>query len=114
MTDAAPPLAELSFEAEVIHWRGPAPWFFAPLPPDAAAEVRRVARAASYGWGVIPAEASLSGGQAFTTSLFPRDDTYLLPIKAKVRQAAAVTAGDKVSVRMTIRAPASPRGFGPI
>lgn len=45
------PVTAFGFEAEVVHWRGPSPYFFAPLPPDAAAEVRRLARAASYGWG---------------------------------------------------------------
>lgn len=96
------PLLELSFAAEVIHWRGPSPYFFAPLPPEVAAEVRRVARAASYGWGVVPVEARI-GELAFTTSLFPKPDTYLLPLKDLVRRGTGVTAGDRVEIAMTIR-----------
>lgn len=99
---AGDPLLELSFEAEVIHWRGPSPYFFAPLPPKAAAEVRRVARAASYGWGVVPVEARI-GAITFTTSLFPKPDTYLLPLKDVVRRGARVTAGDRVAIALTIR-----------
>lgn len=97
------PIADLSFEGEVLHWRGPAPWFFLPLPPDAAETVRRLARAASYGWGVIPVTATV-GEVVFTTSLFPRDETYLLPLKAEVRRRAGVTAGDRVAVEMQVMA----------
>lgn len=98
------PLLQLTFEAEVIHWRGPSPYFFAPLTVEAAAEVRALSRAVSYGWGVIPVEAEV-GGVAFTTSLFPRDDGYLLPLKDAVRKKANVTAGDTIRVAMTLRAP---------
>lgn len=95
---------ELSFETEIFVWRGPAPYFFAPIPTDGADDVRRVARAASYGWGVIPVEAAI-GDVVFTTSLFPRDGTYLLPLKDAVRHKANLTAGDRISVRMTVRFP---------
>ncbi|TAJ73847.1 MAG: DUF1905 domain-containing protein [Phenylobacterium sp.] len=102
MSAAAEPLAEFSFEAEVVHWRGPSPYFFAPLPAQVAAEVRRLARAASYGWGVIPVDARI-GEVDFTTSLFPRQETYYLPLKDVVRRKANVTAGDVVSAEMTVR-----------
>ncbi|HEY1752257.1 MAG TPA: DUF1905 domain-containing protein [Caulobacteraceae bacterium] len=95
-------MAEFSFEATVIYWRGPSPFFFAPAPPDVAAEIRRVARFVSYGWGVIPVEARI-GEAAFSTSLFPKDETYLLPIKAAVRRKTGITAGDLVAVEMTLR-----------
>lgn len=104
MSVAPDPLAELTFEAEVIHWRGPSPFFFAPIPADAAAEVRRVAKAASYGWGVVPVEARI-GDVRFTTSLFPKSGAYLLPLKDKVRREANVTAGDQIFVEMTVRPP---------
>ena len=91
------------FEAEIIHWRGPAPYFYAPVPAGLAGEVRAAAKAVSYGWGVVPVEAEV-GGVAFTTSLFPKDGTYLLPLKDKVRHAAGVTAGDVAAVTMTLRA----------
>jgi uncharacterized protein DUF1905 len=97
-------LAPMSFEAAVIHWRGPSPFFFAPIPPAEAARIRRAAKFVSYGWGVIPVEAEI-GGVVFRTSLFPKDETYLLPIKADVRRKANITAGDTVSVEMTMRPP---------
>ena len=98
------PLLQFAFDAEVIHWRGPSPYFFAALPAHEAAEVRRVSRAVTYGWGVIPVEAQI-GGVAFTTSLFPKDDGYLLPLKDAVRRKAGVTAGDTVRMEMIVRPP---------
>lgn len=94
---------QFRFEATVIDWRGPSPFFFAPIPPDLADELRQVARVVTYGWGMIPVEATI-GGVAFTTSLFPKDDTYLLPLKDAVRRRTGVTAGDRIAVEMTIAA----------
>lgn len=102
--DAAAP-EPLSFEAEVIYWRGPSPFFYAPAPPHIADEIRRAAKFVTYGWGMIPVVARI-GGVAFETSLFPKDATYLLPLKAAVRRKTEVTAGDTVSIEMTIQ----PRG----
>ena len=93
---------QFSFDAEVIHWRGPAPFFYAPLPDGAAEQIRNAARLVSYGWGVIPVEA-LVGGVRFTTSLFPRDGTYLLPLKDAVRKPAGITAGDVIHVEMLVQ-----------
>jgi hypothetical protein len=94
-------MLEFEFQSTVIHWRGPAPFFYAPLPAEVADEIRRVARSVSYGWGVIPVEAVI-GGIAFTTSLFPKDGGYLLPLKDAVRRPAAITAGDTIEIEMTV------------
>ncbi len=99
---------ELEFEALVIEWRGPAPFFYARLPADASGEITRVKKLVTYGWGAIPA-AVVIGGVSFTTSLFPKDGTYLLPLKDKVRQAIGATVGDVVAVSMQVgRAPREP------
>ncbi len=89
------------FDTTLIHWRGPAPYFFAPLPAEAAAEIRRVSKLVTYGWGVIPVEADI-GGTVFRTSLFPKDEGYLLPVKNAVRHRIGITAGDPVSVSLRI------------
>jgi Domain of unknown function (DUF1905) len=94
--------AEFRFEAEVIHWRGPAPFFFAPAPADQVEALRQAARAATYGWGVVPVEVAIAH-VTFTTSLFPKDGTYLVPLKDAVRRKTNITAGDTVSVELTIR-----------
>lgn len=90
------------FEAEIIYWRGPAPFYFAPLPQAIADEVAKVARRVSYGWGVIPVEARI-GQAVFTTSLFPRDGTYLLPLKDAARKKFGPATDDRLSIEMTIR-----------
>ena len=91
-----------SFEAEMIYWRGPAPFFFVPVPAEVAAEIGRLARRVSYGWGMIPVEAEISGVR-FSTALFPKDGTYFLPVKTKVRERTNVTAGDVIAVEMTVQ-----------
>jgi len=103
---------QFSFETQVIYWRGPSPFFFAPTPADQVAELRRVAKAVTYGWGMLPVAARI-GEVAFTTSLFPKDDTYLLPIKAAVRRKANITAGDLIAVDLAIQAPQR-AGRGPL
>jgi hypothetical protein len=95
------PLAALAFEAEVIEWRGPAPFLFLPVPAALVGEVRYAARLASYGWGCVPVEARI-GGTQFTSSLFPRGDTYLLPVKVGVQRAEGVGLGDRVAVEMRV------------
>ncbi|MFJ4844599.1 MULTISPECIES: DUF1905 domain-containing protein [unclassified Streptomyces] len=93
---------ELVFAGRVIEWRGPAPYYFAVVPDDECGHIREVAAMASYGWGVIPVEARI-GEVTFTTSLFPRDGGYLLPLKLAVRKPEGIVAGDDVAVEMTVR-----------
>jgi len=93
---------EFAFDAEVIYWRGPAPFFYAPVPAGQAAAIRDAAKLVSYGWGVIPVEAQVKG-ITFTTSLFPKDGTYLVPLKDAVRKPAGITAGDTIHIEMTLK-----------
>lgn len=90
------------FAGQVVEWRGPAPYYFVPVPDDDCADIREVAAPASYGWGVIPVEARV-GAVAFETSLFPKDGGYLLPLKSAVRKAEGLSAGDGVTVEMAVR-----------
>ncbi|MEV6109837.1 DUF1905 domain-containing protein [Streptomyces sp. NPDC051940] len=92
---------ELAFSGEVIEWRGPSPFYFLPLPDEESADIREVAAMATYGWGVIPVTARI-GEVSFETSLFPKDGTYLLPLKNAVRKPQNLGAGDRVTVEMTV------------
>ena len=93
---------ELVFVGQVIEWRGPSPYYFVPVPDEESADIREVASIATYGWGVIPVQARI-GETAFETSLFPKDGGYLLPLKDAVRKPLRISAGDDVTVDMTIR-----------
>lgn len=87
----------LEFRGEVIHWRGPSPFHFVPVPDDPSAAIEAVAPLVSYGWGAIPAGVTI-GATEFRTSLFPKDERYLVPIKTAVRRAERIELGDVVAV----------------
>jgi hypothetical protein len=91
----------LVFAGPVIEWRGPAPYYFVVVPDEESSDIREVAAMATYGWGVIPVAARI-GGTSFKTSLFPRNGTYLLPLKNAVRTPHGLAAGDDVTVEMTV------------
>ena len=92
---------DFAFTATIIEWRGPSPYFYARLPAAEAGAVREMSKLVSYGWGAVPVTATIAS-VTFTTSLFPKDGTYLLPIKAAVRKRAGVTVGDLVAIEMRI------------
>lgn len=91
----------LHFSGEVWHWRGPAPWHFVTVPDDEAAALHDVAHV-SYGWGMIPVTARV-GGTEWETSLWPKDDGYIVPLKTAVRTAEHIDIGDVVRVTLTVR-----------
>ena len=93
---------EIVFTGRVIEWRGPSPYYFVPVPDEEAADIREVAAMATYGWGVIPVDARV-GDITFSTSLFPKDGGYLMPLKDAVRKPQRLAAGDHVTVEMTVR-----------
>ena len=97
----ADPLLDIVFEAAVIEWRGPAPFYFVAILPEHLGEVSYAAREASYGWGCVPVAAIIAGA-SFDTSLFPKDGGILLPLKAAVRAQAGIAPGDSICVSMRV------------
>lgn len=93
-------VVELEFAGEIVEWRGPAPYHFVQLPPDEADLVDEVKAEVAY-WGVVPVTARL-GATSFTTSMFPREGTYFLPLKDAVRRAEGVALGDVVEVHVEV------------
>ncbi len=89
----------LKFSTEVIYWRGPSPYHFAPVTEAQAKKIKAMASELTYGWGVIPVRVKI-GKTEFTTSLFPRDGGYMVPIKDAVRKAEDIDVGDKVTVNL--------------
>ena len=76
---------EFPFEGAIVEWRGPAPFYFVPLPAEVALEIKTFEAQASYGWGCIPADVTIAG-HTFYTALIPREGTYFLPLKVDVRK----------------------------
>ena len=92
---------ELEFSGEVWHWRGPSPYHFVTVPQAESAELRAAASLVTYGWGMIPVQLSVGATRA-TTSLFPKDGGYVVPLKDKVWSAERITVGDVVTVRLAV------------
>ena len=84
---------------ELIYWRGPSPFHFVTVPTRESTTLREAAADITYGWGVLPTQATI-GDTEFTTSLFPKDGLYLVPVKDKVRRAEGLELGDIVTVQL--------------
>lgn len=92
---------QLDFDGEVFYWRGPSPFHFVAVPEEESAEIHAVAAQVTYGWGVIPVDAQI-GATRFSTSLFPKDGGYVVPLKTDVRRSQSLELGDTVRVTLTI------------
>jgi hypothetical protein len=94
---------QLEFSGEIFQWRGPAPHHFVAVPEAQSAAIAEVAAGVTYGWGMIPVSGRV-GGTTFTTSLWPKDGAYLVPLKLAVRRAEGLDVGDVITVRLTVGA----------
>jgi hypothetical protein len=92
---------EVEFGGEVFFWRGPSPFHFVRVDEPGAAALHDAAPDVTYGWGMIPVTAHV-GATTWTTSLFPKDGGYLLPLKVVVRRAEGIDVGDVVDVRLEV------------
>src|SRR3712207_1496236 len=100
-TPTYPAPVDLQFSGEVWFWQGPAPFHFVTVPEAEASALRSTAGRVSYGWGMIPVTARING-TTWTTSLWPKDDSYVVPLKTAVRRAETVDVGDRVTIRLTV------------
>jgi hypothetical protein len=91
----------IHFTGPIIYWKGPAPFYFVAIPPDYSQDVKAIAPFVTYGWGVIPVSVRI-GTTTWQTSLFPKHDHYLVPIKASIRTAEHLAEGDTVTLHLTI------------
>lgn len=99
-TDDGP---DLEFTAEVVEWRGPAPYYFLVTPPEESEWLADVMPEVTYGWGMIPVTGVI-GYTEFTTSIWPRKGTFWVPLKDAVRASEGIELGDLVTVQLRIRA----------
>lgn len=98
-------MAEI-FELRSPLWRseGQAAWHFITLPRDVSAEIRAEFGALAAGFGSLRVEVKI-GATTWHASIFPdsKAGSYLLPVKASVRRAEALEAGDEVRFVLRIR-----------
>ncbi len=94
---------ELEFTGELWFWKGPAPWHFVSVPEPDCEDLQATSAFISYGWGMIPVGVRI-GATSWSTSLWPKDGGYVVPVKAHVRRSEGLEVGDLVAVRLTLEA----------
>ncbi len=77
-------------------------WHFITVPEDRSGELRAESLASRRGFGSVKVEAAVNG-VTWRTSVFPlKSGGYILPVKAKVRRDAGISAGDTVTVAIEL------------
>lgn len=92
----------IEFSGKVLFWRGPAPYYFVAVPEAHSLDLKAISPFVTYGWGVIPVNVRV-GHTEWQTSLFPKDDRYLVPIRASVREKEHLEQGDDVAIWLEVR-----------
>lgn len=92
----------IEFNGKIWYWRGPAPWYYVTVPADQGQDLKSISGFVTYGWGMIPVRARI-GRTEWVTSLFPKDGSYIVPIKASVRKAENLAEGDDVVIRLEVQ-----------
>ncbi len=92
----------IEFVGKIFYWRGPSPYFYVEIPEQQSQDIKAISGYVTYGWGVIPVVVRI-GDSEWTTSLFPKNGRYLVPIKLKIREAENLELDDEVALRLEIR-----------
>lgn len=91
------------FTSAPWQYRGKGSWHFASLPADMSKEIRENLKSSEEGWGRLKAVAKI-GSTAWKTAIwFDRKmKTYLLPLKAAIRQQEEVEAGKQITIEIWV------------
>jgi hypothetical protein len=91
------------FQAALWQHAGKGGWFFVSLPFDLAVEIREHLKGNEQGWGRMPVSARI-GSTEWKTAIWydTKHNTYLLPVKAPIRNAENLEAGTEVEVQLSI------------
>ncbi len=91
----------LTFSGRIWEWRGPAPYHFVTVPPAESEMIGEIAAVVTYGWGMIPVSVTI-GATTVTTSLWPKDGGYVVPIKKLLQDREGLCIEDLVDVSIDI------------
>jgi hypothetical protein len=93
-----------SFQSDLWLWTGDAPasWHFVTIPKSIGEEIKFFS-GTKRGFGSVRVSARI-GATRWKTSLFPdkKSGSYLLPVKADVRKAEKIAAGQTVDVHLAL------------
>ncbi len=97
-----PGRVDLEFSGEIRFRRGPAPCHFVTVPDEQCGALEAASGAGHLRLRHDPSRRA-DLGIGWTTSLWPKDGRrYIVPVKARVRQAEGLDVGDTVTVRLTL------------
>lgn len=88
--------------SEVVLWPGAqGAWHFAYVDKKQSEAIRKKYTGPRRGFGAVRVRVQI-GKTKWETSIFPdsRSGVYILPLKAKVRRAEGISAGDKISITL--------------
>jgi hypothetical protein len=90
------------FKSEIQLWQGKAAWHFIIISKKLSLQIKGFEEKPRKGFGSMPVQVNVGKSQ-WKTSIFPKDGTYLLPIKALIRKNEKISAGDRVEVELTLQ-----------
>ena len=93
---------ELKFSADLWIVDGPGAWHFLTLPPQTSESIKHF-YGKRHGFGTIRIKVRV-GKTEWKTSLFPdkASNSFLLPVKSAIRKKAQLSAGDHVTVSLSV------------
>ena len=91
-------------KGKVWLYPGDAAWHFVHVDKKTSDTIKQLRGRNVRGFGSIPVRVTI-GKTSWDTSIFPdkQSGTYLLPLKASVRRAEEVSAGDTITFTLAIR-----------
>lgn len=93
-----------TFEAKVWLWSGNSGWHFVTLPAQLSQEIKQMFGYLQAGWGSVRVKVRV-GKTSWETSIFfgSKEQTYILPLKSKVRMTENIQEGTEVEVVLEIK-----------
>jgi hypothetical protein len=91
------------FSGEIWRYKPPGEWHFVSLPIEIAKEIRENLKYQEEGWGRLKATAKIGSTEWETAIWFDtKMNTYILPLKATVRNKEKITVGERTEVILCI------------
>lgn len=91
------------FTAPLWIWeaRDDSAWYFVTVPDDEADEITAITEGLRRGFGSVRVEVTV-GPVTWRTSIFPSEETFVLPVKKAVRAKVGAGEGDALDVQLTL------------